>query len=109
MRIKIQGGTLGSDVICRTCSNGWITNRGLSSERIQCTAGMYTVPVTEPVFQCSAWERAGSTSAKAMEASAWIISTSRPKRVGFTQAAPPLRVTIRAPREKHDDDDPFDE
>ena len=78
----------------------------MSSERIVCTAtNPYGLKVTEPVYVCSDWGRRDAVGLKQMEDAAWIISTSRPRRLGFSQDAPPLEVVIRAPKEKGKEDE----
>ncbi len=104
MRVKIHGGTLGSENMCHSCDEAIVKNKGLSCERIFCYAATTNpVLVREPVFQCSMWSLKGSTSLKQMEDAAWLISTSRPRRVGFAPGASPLEVVIRAPKEKEDE------
>lgn len=78
----------------------------MSSERIVCTAtNPYGLPVREPVFVCTDWGRKDQVGLKRMEEQAWLISTSRPRRLGFTQDAAPLEVVIKAPKEKGREDE----
>lgn len=94
--IKILNGTRSGEILCKTCSRGFIAKGPSEShEMIRCDYVEGKLPF--PVIECSHYSDKNQTSLVAMADTAWILDpSSRKTSMGFK---PPKEWRTQNPKE----------
>jgi hypothetical protein len=108
-KVHVKGGTpVGSESLCRTCSNAHIMIGYRESERITACSGIHpNILVPFNIYECTGYHDKNRPTYNQMQKLAIHVDTAPMKPVGFKTGAGFHQATVV--RVGGDDDDDYDE
>lgn len=110
-RIKVQGGTVKGEPLCKTCANGQIMEDHTGEIITWCHDHHYApMLITKPVMRCTSFHERNRPSLAVYKEVAWFITTDKKTgKIGFITPADRKGLGDKERRALLDMPDPLDE